>query len=1086
MKFRFLRLLIFAYFLITYAFTFFEAYSEKTEAIPFLTPNSYELSRYGSTPVDICHGTPIINIPLTSISDRNVKVDVSLSYLASGIKVDQEATTVGLGWSLNAGGVITRTRRGEPDKFFVNSLASYVNMNFYNGPDSISYSENEKEMETKYKEIRDSIKSYIKREENHITSCSYEEWRSISSPDIFNINFCGRTGSFFLDKTAKGHLNAHQDIDIKYIQSFSRSDHGYFKITDEQGYVYIFDNTEVQYYGHANWIPVSWYLTSITSPSGEKIVFSYIKDEEYKYITRKYEKCYLELDGEVRTPVMGNHDHKLVIRAYDQYLDSKYTTPYFNNNADNEIKFPELISSIESSSGARIDFIYKSKGRKDLENSGYLLSQIKQTNSKGEIVKNYAFSFDYFEPATNQKLVEEGRNPYNFLNYRLKLTGIQELSADGKERLSPYKFVYYGDDGNYRHQLPYRLSPNQDHWGYYNGQNNSSMFPRESGKFESEPAFYGLLDLSVANFSIYADSLLNIKNGANRNIDTSFVLAGTIREIHYPTGGYTRFSFEANHDGSPTSVSNMGIGGIRIKEIVDYASGHIVQRKTYSYSKLKMEGILNYNGPKNLYHKLFLSGVDWWQIYAYYYFASDPKDRGLLATFYNSTGETPYNNRYSNFISSYLPPEYCNPRYKNGNNEYMASGVVEIESNPIAKYQIGNDFMYSHVVETIDGVGQTEYEYSYETDDVPKNATSLFKDIYRWQWTSKACDINTKWGYYNFPFSTKLNLGWKRGQLLSKVVRDVNGKVRISDKYTYQDTILAVQKGFYTHVVETTGPVLSEPPVFNSYITTCDYLASGIMRMTSHTHQEYPGVKTVTNYKYDSVYHAIPIENSITHSDGTSIVNLTYLPKAYGNRFKTLVDKHILSPIDIRQYKSSQLLSGEQHLYTVNGLDSIKYKYYYQENKGDIPFSKDAPFTFGKCLEMEYDSNNLPILIRNIRSKESEAYIWSYNRQHPVAKLENPDADLLSKAKQMNEHLANKKSLTENDWKELIGLQEKNTCPVSIYDYKPGVGMTQAISPSLVGKKYVYDGFQRLWKTYNLDKRGNILLENQYKINIQK
>ncbi|MBP5347043.1 MAG: hypothetical protein J6Y99_12600 [Bacteroidales bacterium] len=1080
MKYRLLRILIFAYFLITYAFTFFSAYSEHSETISFFTPNSYELSRYGSTPVDICHGIPVINIPLASISDRNVKVDVSLSYLASGIKVDQEATTVGLGWSLNAGGVITRTRRGEPDEFFLNSFASYVNMNFYNGPDSIPYSDNEIEMETKFKEIQDSLSCYIKREENNINSCTYGEWRWISSPDIFNINFCGRTGSFFLDKTAKGHLNTHQDIDIKYIQSFSMSSHGYFKITDEQGFVYIFDNTENQYYGNSEWIPVSWYLTSITSPSGEQIVFSYINDEEYKHITRQYEKCYIEIEGEVRTPKIESKQ-KMIVQGYSQYLDSKYTTPSFNNNADYYIQFPKLVSSIESSTGARIDFIYKSKERKDLMDSGKLLSKIKQTNSKGEIVKNYIFSFDYFEPANNQKLIDNGRYPNNFLNYRLKLTGIQEFSANEKECLSPYKFVYYGDDGNYRHQLPYRLSPNQDHWGYYNGQDNSSMFPRESGKFESEPAFYGLLDLSVANYSIYVDSLLDIKNGANRNIDTSYVLAGTLREIHYPTGGYTRFSFEANHDGSPTSVSNMGVGGIRIKEIVDYAFGHIVQRKTYSYSKPKMEGILKYNGPQNLYHKLFLSGVDWWQIYSYYYHLLDPSERLR----YSRPEEKPYNNRFSNFIKSYLPPEYCHPRYKNGNNEYIASGVIEIESNPIAKYQIGNDFMYDHVVETIEGVGQTEYEYSYETDDVPQNATSLFKDIYRWQWTSTGYDINTKWGYYNFPFSTKLNLGWKRGKLLSKIVRDVDGIVRILDKYTYKDTILAVQKGFYTHVAEKTGPVLDEPPVFNSYITTCDYLVSGIMRLTSHTHQEFPGVKTVTDYKYDKEYYTIPIEKSITNSDGTTIVTRSYLPKAYGNRFKTLVDKHILSPIDIRQYKSGQLLSGEQHLYTINGLDSIKYKYYYQESKGDIPFSKDVPFTFEKCLEMEYDSNNLLLVLRDVRSKESEAYIWSYSRQYPIARLVNPDAELLSEAKRLNGKLANKSSLTGNDWKELKDIQSKHSSPVSIYDYKPGVGMTQAISPSLVGNKYAYDGFQRIWKTSNIDKNGNILLEKQYIINIQ-
>ena len=58
----------------------------------FYTPNTYAFARYGDLPVDYSTGLPQINLPLTSISDRDIKVDVSLSYYASGIKVDQEAS----------------------------------------------------------------------------------------------------------------------------------------------------------------------------------------------------------------------------------------------------------------------------------------------------------------------------------------------------------------------------------------------------------------------------------------------------------------------------------------------------------------------------------------------------------------------------------------------------------------------------------------------------------------------------------------------------------------------------------------------------------------------------------------------------------------------------------------------------------------------------------------------------------------------------------------------------------------------------------------------------------------------------------
>ncbi len=80
------------------------------------SPTAAGLARYGDIPVSNHTGTPNINIPIYEVKTRDLSLPISLSYHASGIKVADLASWVGLGWSLNAGGVITRTIQSLPDE----------------------------------------------------------------------------------------------------------------------------------------------------------------------------------------------------------------------------------------------------------------------------------------------------------------------------------------------------------------------------------------------------------------------------------------------------------------------------------------------------------------------------------------------------------------------------------------------------------------------------------------------------------------------------------------------------------------------------------------------------------------------------------------------------------------------------------------------------------------------------------------------------------------------------------------------------------------------------------------------------------
>src|ERR1700753_811001 len=80
-----------------------------------LAPNTTAFTKFGNYPVNLYAGLPDISIPLYTIESGGLKVPIVLSYHGSGNKIADVASWVGLGWSLNCGGSITRVINGLQD-----------------------------------------------------------------------------------------------------------------------------------------------------------------------------------------------------------------------------------------------------------------------------------------------------------------------------------------------------------------------------------------------------------------------------------------------------------------------------------------------------------------------------------------------------------------------------------------------------------------------------------------------------------------------------------------------------------------------------------------------------------------------------------------------------------------------------------------------------------------------------------------------------------------------------------------------------------------------------------------------------------
>jgi hypothetical protein len=101
---------------------FFCSYFGFSQDLPTIVPPSPEaasLAKFTEIPVSLYTGVPNISVPIYTIQQSGISIPISLNYHARGIKVEEIASRVGLGWALSYGGSISRQTRGKVDEDLV-------------------------------------------------------------------------------------------------------------------------------------------------------------------------------------------------------------------------------------------------------------------------------------------------------------------------------------------------------------------------------------------------------------------------------------------------------------------------------------------------------------------------------------------------------------------------------------------------------------------------------------------------------------------------------------------------------------------------------------------------------------------------------------------------------------------------------------------------------------------------------------------------------------------------------------------------------------------------------------------------------
>ncbi len=379
-----------------------------------LAPNTAAQAKFGDIPVNHFTGVPDISIPIYTIQSGSISVPITLAYHANGIRVADIASWVGLGWSLDAGAIITRKVMGLFDD---EGTSGYLNGNL---------------MQENYVfDMCDDI-TYL----NNVATGAVD-----TEPDIYSFSLPGRSGKFF--------FNGQDDMEIKQLpyspvkieDKYTSSNRLMFNIIDESGNYHAFGKSQSSREGSTNELGIggvtAWRVDTIISQNRRDSVF-------FEYTTQSF---YL-------------NSYSYHVTLTDLVTNANYATPGLSQHfqGSNVNNTTECLPSVIKFKNGKIVFTRSDNSRSDLP-ACYSLKDIKvytynyQTSSY-DLLKKIQFHYSYFT------------------SNRLKLDSLSILDKSD-QLIERYRFQYETSIN-----LPARNSLECDLWGYYNhASGNNSLIP---------------------------------------------------------------------------------------------------------------------------------------------------------------------------------------------------------------------------------------------------------------------------------------------------------------------------------------------------------------------------------------------------------------------------------------------------------------------------------------------------------------------------------------------------------------------------------------------------------------------------------
>lgn len=1097
------------------------------------TPDEAAFSKYIDIPSGSYTGVANFSIPLYSFQVDGIEFPIEINYNTYGIKVDEIASRVGLGWSLNVGNIhMTRSTYGLPD------LPSGKRLRLLEMTDDEEVIDNVgviDETDTEFILLNSINKGILG---------TYEDL----NPDIFSYNIGNLSGKFIIDSdpTNPNTYKLHTIPFTKELKSEKDQSGNLNTLIDGSGNKFIFSIYNTSEIVNRNCKP--------TEPNDIQVEYNYRIGKVLTYLNKEINFIYNERSkGEYATSITENK--RLWKKNYGgQPLDIPMDDPaqcinytYSRESVLSEIRFPE----------GRISFIYQGQQgeRLDLPDELYL-KFIEVRDLNGSLIKKIEFKYSYFQSASDGGLHNQFQTKSTRgLAYRLKL---EEVIINEKEK---YEFTYYESYNN--KTLPHRLSNAQDFWGVYNGKDENQT------------------KIATTKYTIPGDNISKVYLGGNLYPDINYGKLGNLKSIKYPTGGVMEVEYESDEFDAESyepwydyiqSPIETTYADVKPNQPFNHTPHYFtISENSFNHTVIFQDGIHlideDYNDDEDinpsgqgeagcaltLYHVVNNQNIEIFTVSTsvkkhhmnlppgnYFFEISPPmgytslEEAILCEVKFKSIQQNIYNNDRNrkagtirikkitkkDFDSDLYIREY---KYHMPNNPNVTSGR-NFSSFGLSSLKFSNgplDQMYNYYYETLSlknnpgwnlstvqgkSIG---YRYVYENyvniEDQAKNYKKLYnfknddldfsEDDFDENFNEYLNDPYNDYNPYRIHNNTFPVQGHFRGKLLEEKYMNEDGVVVKHVKYNYE-TDNYFNRFSSTYVP--TSPSLIGIGLYTSIKkVSCDNfgLCTYTLNTLSYPIRNYWIKQTKIETKEYDIAGNLIMENE---------EEMEYSPNYNHTFLSSKITENSFGNVDIVKYYypedlpskpfANQLIQKNrisQPLVTKTltkvGTESIPITEFEIEY-GNFNFPNDITHILPKYIYSKKGENITPLEDRKISYESYDALgnlkeyklengtsvsiIWGYNGLYPIAKVEGLSyAQIANNSSiQLLISKSNDGSITMNDFNFL---RELDGALVTSYIYRPLVGIQSIMQPNGQIVTYSYDDLQRL-ETIR-DHNGNIV-----------